>query len=40
MKLLEKNKGKMSKDENGENEPHLRIQEVALVCCNSYHENS
>ena len=34
MKLLESTKSKITKDENGENVPHLEITEVALVHCN------
>ena len=34
MKLLERTKGKITKDENGENGPHLEITEVLLVHCN------
>ena len=34
MKLLRSTKNKISKDENGENVPHLKITEVILVYCN------
>ena len=34
MKLLENTKIKITKDENGENVPHLEIAEVVLVHCN------
>ena len=34
MKLLESNKCKITKDENGENVPHLEITEVILLQCN------
>ena len=34
MKLLGSNKSKITKDENGENIPHLEITEVVLVHCN------
>ena len=34
MKLLESNKSKITKDENGENVPHLEITEVILLHCN------
>ena len=43
MKLLGINKSKITKDENGENVPHLEIPEVILVHCNimssSYQQN-
>ena len=35
MKLLRSNKNKISKDENGENKPHLEIAEVVLVYWNN-----
>ena len=35
MKLLESTKGKVAKDEDGENVPHLEITEVVLVHCNT-----
>ena len=35
MKLLGSNKGKVTKDENGENVLHLEITEVVLVHCNT-----
>ena len=34
MKLLGSTKNKITKDENGENVPHLEITEVTLVHCN------
>ena len=34
MKFLGSTKSKMIKDKNGENLPHLEINEVALVHCN------
>ena len=34
MKLLGSTKNKITKDENGENVPHLEIAEVILVYCN------
>ena len=34
MKLLGSTKSKITKDENGENLPHLEITEVILVHCN------
>ena len=34
MKLLGSTKSKITKDENGENVPHLEITEVVLVHCN------
>ena len=34
MKLLGSAKSKITKDENGENDPHLEIIEVVLVHCN------
>ena len=34
MKLLESTKSKITKDENGENVPHLETTEVILVHCN------
>ena len=44
MKLLGSAKGKITKDENGENMPHLEITEVILVHCNivnnNYQQNS
>ena len=39
MKLLGNTKNKLTKDENGENIPHLEITEVALVHCNIAHNN-
>ena len=44
MKLLGSNKNKTTKDENGENVPHLEFAEVVLVHCNfvknNYQHNS
>ena len=34
MKLLGSTKSKITKDKNGENEPHLEIVELVLVHCN------
>ena len=34
MKLLGRTKDKITKDENGENVPHLEITKVVLVHCN------
>ena len=34
MKLLASTKGKITKDKNGENLPHLEISEVPLIHCN------
>ena len=34
MKLLGSTKSKVTKDENGEDVPHLEITEVVLVHCN------
>ena len=34
MKLLGSTKNMITKDKNGENEPHVEITEVALVHCN------
>ena len=44
MKLLGSTKSKITKDENGENVPHLEITEVVLIYCNivnnDYQQNS
>ena len=44
MKLLRSTKSKITKNENGENMPHLKIAEVVLVHCNIvdnfYQQNS
>ena len=44
MKLLGSTKSKITKDENGENVPHLEITEVILVHCdivnNDYQQDS
>ena len=34
MKLLGGTKSKITKDENGENVPHLEITEIVLIHCN------
>ena len=34
MKLLGRNKDKITKDKNGENIPYLEVKEVVLVHCN------
>ena len=34
MKLFESSRSKITKDENGENMPHLEFTEVVLVHCN------
>ena len=39
MKLLGNTKNNISKDENGENKPHLEIAEVVLVHCNIVSNN-
>ena len=42
MKLLGSTESKITKDENGENNPHLEIVELVLIHCNlvNYQENS
>ena len=44
MKLLGSTKGKITKDKNGENVPHLEIVELVLIHCNlvnnNYQQNS
>ena len=44
MKLLGSTKSKLTKNENGQNAPHLEITEVVLIHCNvvnnSYQRNS
>ena len=43
MKLLESTKGKITKDENGENVPHLEITEGLVHCStvnNDYQQDS
>ena len=44
MKLLGSTKGKMTKDKNGEYDPHLEITEIVLVHCsivkNDYEQES
>ena len=39
MKLLGSTKSKVTKDENGEDVPHLEITEVVLVHCNIVNNN-
>ena len=39
MKFLGSTKSKITKDENGENVPHLQITEVVLVHCNVVNNN-
>ena len=39
MKLLGSTKSKITKDENGENLPHLEITEVVLTHCNIVNNN-
>ena len=39
MKLLVSTKSKITKDENGENVPHLEITEVVLIHCNIVSNN-
>ena len=39
MKLLGSTKSKITKNENGENVPHLEITEVVLVHCNIVNNN-
>ena len=34
MKILRRSKNNITKNENGENRPHLEITEVVLVHCN------
>ena len=34
MKLLASTKSKITEDENGENMPHLEVNEVVLIQCN------
>ena len=44
MKLLGSTESKITKDKNGENEPHLEVVELVLVHCNlvnnDYQQNS
>ena len=43
MKLLGSIEGKITKDKNGENVPHLEIVELVLIHCNivnNYQQNS
>ena len=39
MKLPGSNKGKITKDKNGENVPHSEITEVVLFLCNTVNNN-
>ena len=39
MKLIRSTKSKTTKDKNGENYPHLEINEVVLVHCNVFNNN-
>ena len=39
MKLLGGNKSKITKDENGENGPHLEITEVVLILYNMFNND-
>ena len=39
MRLLESTKIKITKDENGENLPHLEITEIVLIYCNTVYNN-
>ena len=39
MKLLESTKSKITKNENGENIPHLEITKIILVNCNIVSNN-
>ena len=39
MKLLGSTKSKITKNENGENVPHLKITEIVLVHCNIVNNN-
>ena len=39
MKLLGSTKSKITKDENGENVPHLEITKVVLMHCNNVNNN-
>ena len=39
MKLLGSSKNRITKDENGENVPHLEITEVVLIHCNNVRNN-
>ena len=44
LKLLGSTKSKITKDENGENVPHLKVSEAVLIHCNivnnNYHQDS
>ena len=39
MKLLGSTKSKITKDDSGENVPHLEITEVVLIHCNIVNNN-
>ena len=39
MKLLGGNKSKITKDENGENGPHLEVTEVVLILYNMFNND-
>ena len=39
MKLLGSTKSRITKDENGENMPHLEIAQVVLIHCNIVNKN-
>ena len=39
IKLLGSTKGKITKDKNGKNVPHLEITEVVLIHCNNVNNN-
>ena len=39
MKLLGSTTSKITKDENGENVPHLKITEVVLIHCNIFNND-
>ena len=39
IKLLASTKSKITKDENGENVPHLEITKVVLINCNVFKNN-
>ena len=39
MKLLRSTKNKITKNENGENAPHLEVTEVVLIHCNVFNND-
>ena len=39
IKLLGRTKSKITKDKNGENVPHLEINEVVLIYCNNVNDD-